>query len=589
MALEFFDGKLKGDISQVYINFVNCDIEGVEYIGRRYPNFYRIVKRWTYKTKKKIEWWECTDIVEIDWSKYEMWIKKDRSKIAIYKWDTKLFEEDFEKGLYERFVVFDFVKWEKKAEGVGKQVICSEWNYFEVDSGDLTDIIPSDYIYVYDWNWTPTKKDWMPGQVKTITRVDWQKIYIDEWWLLGNKIEGGNMKYVVFSDWWKVFGFATKNWFYVRHNDNTFLVPALLPKKISAIIEHKWLLCMLDDKWNFWNWRRWKLITYITALNLLETGWGYYSLVSFNDYVVLFSQNKIATVILEKDKNTWDWYWNLYNLTDKFWLFSKYSYTNWQENLYVVTNYKRIVSINIIPAWYDKFKLAVEPQSFYDTWLEVDVFDEINIVNDTKRLYIFGVKNWRTKIFIFDYYYKIWLQHIVEEKINNYKQKTFIWAWIFEYIKDYANCVQKIKWIFWSDNRWVIKYFRFIKLYLASGTKITSYDTKLRIKLDYDNKRIVKEYTKLKNTWLARQIAVEEIWQWTLGSSIIWDILLGGEKVWEEKFQEGVIRIDTNLYGYLLQCELESAENDSIAFEGFLLAYEVLPPDITERENVYIV
>jgi len=612
--MQYFDWKLKWDLTNVYTDFVNCDIWYQWWIWRKYPDSYTIKKRNWYTTKYDIDWYECTDIIHLDEWSYFLFIKDDRTEVKIYKEDnwslTELYSWWFEPWLYERFVTFNFVKWEPRKLFTNRddtisdwwiEVKCAVWDYIKDSSWDEyntdTDnnwITPSDYLYVYDYtNSTPENDDWVPWQTFIVTDVTSDTITIDWWWMLWDKLEWDDVKYVVLPQWWKVFAFATTDGLIVWHNDNLFLKAWLAPKKIQAMEVHWWVLAILDNEWIFWNWKRWKMILFYDILSQLYV-WEYFNMTSFNNYLVLFDTHKIWIITLDDDTKTWYIIPTLYHATNEYWIYDKYAFINYEDNVYIVTNYKRIAAIDITPSWVDKFKITRRFQTYFDWVLENLDIQQVNIKNTDQRLYIF-VYDWdKTRIFIYDQYYKLWLQHITQQKILNYDFVSSYFYWwdkIYTYsdtTDDWVDFDQYVHFKFGDESMWTIKSFRLIKLFLW---KDTSKNIRLELNNNYAWIKQYKEYKSLGNTAYLTSIVEDQLslsWIWW---NIIWTINVGWLPADTENllWDLWVIKIDLWLFGEVIEFKLSAEWSERFEMLGFLLWYENLQPHINEVNNVYIV
>lgn len=594
----YYTWKLKWDISNVYTDLINCDVWILWWIWRKYPDSYSLLKRKWYNEVHSVDDYECTDIINIDWWTYYMFIKTDKSKIKIYKedWDdlTELYSWDFKDWLYERFTRFNFVKWDPRKLFKDKDDTtsdkwvenkCIKWDYYTDTSWndyDTDSIIPSDYLYVYDYSSTPDENSWTIWQSFVINWVTSTEITIEWSFILWDKVNWDNLTYCVLPLWWEIFWFTTSDWFVNWHSDSFFTKAWLTPKNTWAVEYHKWVLNFLTTTWILFVWRRWNFSMFTDILSQMYV-WDYMNLTSFNNYLVLFWKDKIGVITLEDDKNTWYVIPTLHSATHSYWIYDKYSFVNSEWWVYIVTNYKRVAAINISADWFDKFTITRKFQTFFDGKLDdVDIINT-NIKNTDQRLYLFVYTSAWTTIYIYDQYYKIWLEHIVDSiKILNYSfySKQFYWdkvytySWTQDWWTDYK---QKIRAKHWDEKIETIKSFHLLKF---AFWPYTEDDTNLKVYTTYDGQTSHRTYDNIKMAWYVRwwSWSTWPLWQWTLWSWI--DTINNKWYVW-------VIEYDVWLFWEVLNFELEWTK--WFELQSFIIWYEELKPHITEIDNVYLI
>lgn len=331
-------------------------------------------------------------------------------------------------------------------------------------------VSPWNYLLVYHSR--NLDGDWFSWQVRMITWVDSKgRITVDSPWLWFKVPEEGKevtwywVSYAIFDNWWEVIWFT--------NNKDIEIMYAPWDCRHMAVYN--------QDSWWLSGSSKWKIIWVADANNkifiLTQNGYIHYnkdswwynkffinddmfawvdkiSITAYRDMVLAFWRKHISLWVPDEQNR----FWTMYNQSASIWLWSRYSFTEYDWDLVLVSNDKRLLTLTIQSAW--RYWLTFD-DVWAQSWLNWKLsalrpWDEVFIWNDNNNLRVFcnvsylpyEERNNRadirdfdptsTHIYKFDTLFKVWSEdHVNWHLIKWATEWVYFWEdWI--YIRDDA-------------------------------------------------------------------------------------------------------------------------------------------------------
>ena len=510
----YWNGVLAGAVNNLYYEFINVDVTHVPYTATHRNSSFFLKNRlayvpsdmWAYGETKT--WWDITDIKVIwdskcdktNWEVYALAANPFRTKWRVYKRDIKDGCTDIESVRYDEFdaiwcwdwklFVTDYIKWKIVEDIIDWDCPVYWYTWIQINEyeGWTTHWYFSDecieesgwearfstalkwyFLLVYD-----SKNDddsWFAWQVRLITDVDskWRLVLEAPWQGFATlssdseekEVKWSWVKYYIFKDWWEVVGYSTwKNITLITNADWSGFSKVSPYSQLSPYLDTNiiWVasaankIFVLTDNW----W-----------IHYTNTSWGYdkffiqddvfawidkTSITSYRDFVVTFWKNHLG-ICVPDDTNR---FYTVYDQSQTVWLWSRYSYWEYDWDLLFVSNDKRLLALWV--AWNTwKYMLQYE-----DVWellnSKLSVLlpgDEVFVWDDRWDLKVFVnyrsnpyvalndeaapeyVKekwwsNTSTHIYKFDKLFKVW----TEDHLSN-----FCLCWVIDWLYFWENWI----------------------------------------------------------------------------------------------------------------------------------------------------
>lgn len=527
----YWNGILSGAVNNLYYDFINVDVVHVPYTySHRNSSFFLQTRRaylpshrWTddndYRERDVVDVkyvWENT-CSQQEWMVYLMLANKPKTKIRIHRaqikdWCVKEFDwtNDMEYDVrwcwcYKLFTT-NFVKgkWKDQSD------ILEATGIWELDDDGYTWIQINKYTWwttvglfsdknVEAWTWKFVNRnpwqyllvyesrnadwDWFAWQVRMITWKDWGRLTVDSPWLWFRvptsdeisqdtdlEIKWGWLKYRIFDDWWEVIWFTEWRHIYLipdKEEDDTLMVYKqiwLTKTDITWIAEAADKIFILTDNWfiHYSNTSWWYNKLYIN--DDMFAGEDKIALAAYRDMILAFGRDHIAVWVPDEQNR----FWTMYNQSTSIWLWSRYSFAEYEWDLLFVSNDKRLLALWVASnAW--RYMLQHE-----DVWDMVNgklstliEWDEVFLWNDKNQLRIFvqttnmpyydvdSWDDWRarikmprdnslTRIYKFDTLFKVWTEDIIHWILLQWVELgIYFWSdWLYE------------RWRYYIDENW---------------------------------------------------------------------------------------------------------------------------------------
>lgn len=315
--------------------------------------------------------------------------------------------------------------------------------------------------------------------IKAKNKLDWLlSLYNLEksiWSVVNNQV-WIDATYSIFPEWWEVVSYATCDWIKTIHAlhrdrdsitwepDENFIAYTTVACSwfnsdtcIYWINEFNSRINMLWSSWyNIYWWLSYNKFMFSSD----NTNYVWTDKVSqavFRNFLVSFSEYSISVVVYDSAWNAFS-----YNLDNSIWLFSKRSYTVFQNSLYIIWNDKRLYSCDIISQWqWAWYQLNLTDQSQQVRW-ELDLlnyWDDVYLYNEWNKMYIFinnkynktDTNNSKTKILIYNRDYNRWVTHNICNFIITWKSlwyyignSLYWYFWIRDHDSRYSK--DKLQW-----------------------------------------------------------------------------------------------------------------------------------------------
>ena len=415
---------------------------------------------------EKISWTEAEEVTGL-----ETWIQINQYNLWTTIW---LFSDENVENWFAKF----------------KDAVVSPWNYLLVyRSRNL------------DW-------DWFAWQVRMITWVDskW-RIVLDAPWLWFKVIDTSSftsweskeatwywVSYAIFDNRWEVIWFTNNKDIEIlyapwdcRHmsiyNQGTGMASSSAKWKIIWVADANNKIFVLTQNWYIhYNKDTWWYNKFFINDDMFA--WvDKISITAYRDMVLAFWRKHISIWVPDEQNR----FWTMYNQSASIWLWSRYSFTEYEWDLIFVSNDKRLLALGVSgTAW--RYMLQHE-----DIWDRLNwklsaliPWDEVYLWSDDNNLRIFcnvsylpyEEEKWRanlrnttpvsTHIYKFDTLFKVWSEdHINWCLIKWASEWIYYWEdWI--YVRDDAD----VDWTYlnWNNREGIWReYHTIISAYLIEN------------------------------------------------------------------------------------------------------------------------
>lgn len=353
------------------------------------------------------------------------------------------------------------------------------------------------YLLVYassnepedEWNPTPS---WFAWQVRMITGTEEvggiTRIVVDSPWLwfrtpTDDEIRDGkglkkwwHVSYAVFDDWWEVVGFTDSNKIYLMTDPEDWKATRLyvqdseINTDIISVASANDKIFILTDNWYIHYSKEWIWYNKFFIDDDMFAWTDKSSITAYRDMILAFWRRHIAIWVPDEQNR----FWTMYNQSESIWVWSRYSYTEYEWDLIFVSNDKRLLALTIQSTW--RYGLAFE-----DVWDRLNwklsaliPWDEVFLWNDNNNLRVFVqtkpipyVKrpspredsadinttdnNTMTHIYKFDTLFKVWSEDHIEFLLRWASHWVYYWeGWV--YVRKYSGQIDQDKG--WCDIKW---------------------------------------------------------------------------------------------------------------------------------------
>ena len=379
-----------------------------------------LANKWRNKVRihrAKIEDW-C--VQRFDWNR-ERW----REFTVTWCWDFKLFVTDYIKwkrilpseakaetweGTPEAYTGYDWIQinryeWWKTywyfsdtnvVNWTEKFILYWEWEWEESEHW----VSIWDYLLVYDVDQPDVDWRWFPWQVRMIIWIEDGELVLDEAWQWfktltwesdSKKVVWEWVAYYIFKDWWEVVWFTNWRNIYIANDYDEPPVSVykqdwLLNTNIISVADSTGKVYILTDNWYIhFSTYSWYDKFFINDSNMFA-GSDKTSIVSYRDILIAFGSKNLAVGIPDENNERL----NIYRQSATVWLWSRYSYAEYDWDMIFVSNDKRLLALWIANnSW--KYMLQYE-----DVWDMINsklsvltLWDEVFVWSDNNDLRVF--------------------------------------------------------------------------------------------------------------------------------------------------------------------------------------------------------
>lgn len=258
-----------------------------------------------------------------------------------------------------------------------------------------------DYILVYSS--LNGNNDWFAGQVRMVTWVEWKRLTVDapwDWFKTlewdGDEVKWKNVKYKIFSDRWEIVGFtAWKKVYmlnaYINWNDyqvsrtEVYDQSGLIPTHIISIADVADKMYVLTDN----GFVHFSKDVWYNKFFIQDDAFVWadkLALASYRNVLLAFWDSRIA-VWIPDENNT---YTTLYDQSTTVWLWSRYSFAEYDWDLLFISNDKRLLAISIAQ---NVWRYMLQYEDLWDAITSklaiLTYWDEVFLGNDGNDLKIF--------------------------------------------------------------------------------------------------------------------------------------------------------------------------------------------------------
>ena len=637
----YWNGVLAGAVNNLYYDFINVDLVRVPYTTTHRNSSFFLQTRKNYYSANKWSWienpyrdWDVVDVKyirrdnckETTGTVYLLLVNKDRTKMRVHQaeiedgcvkdfnWvNRKAIEKNISGCWAYKLFTTNYVKWESKTPDNIKESTwkwkpeekswwiqinkyegwTTHWLFSDTNVENWTEKFVNysvwDYLLVYD----SLNRTWdgFAWQVRMITWKDWERWTVNAPWQWfktlssedkDNEVKWEWVSYKIFKEWWEVLGFTEWKNIYIMPNENVAVAQQVYNQRwlpwvrtdIISIAEATEKVYVLTDNW-YIHYSNYEGLDKFFIQDDMFCWVDKTSLAAYRDIIIAFWRNHIA-VWVPDEKNT---YTTMYNQSTTVWLWSRYSYWEYDWDLVFVSNDKRLLAMSIasntwkymlqyenvgkmvngklsvlvptdeIYVWADNNDLRVFIQTkskpYYSYTNQLDY--RANLTDWHKNFYwdTVGYENTMTRIIKYDKSFNVFTEDIIQ---------WILLQWVEWGIYYWENWVYlRASWWVWKDYKWDsentgYEYKTYISAYLIENESDWVWGTNSwlanRAKLynlarlnrlittlwpwvySHDSKIRITSYTKW--IWTVYQFSIDgwnNDWLWLITTKYLWEEL----------------------------------------------------------------
>jgi len=531
------------DVNRFYKDINNCEIVHPPYREWNVPETFFLSKRKGIGPKTNFWGDNVIDYVEFNGDEYA--IVHDGTDIVVKKhWVTPVVisTQPYNANHYHSFKDnFISVAWELQDEGTitGSAETSGIFTITDSSKSWTTNEFASMYLMMTDG-----VGSWQIIRISSNTSTT---LTMSNWW--DSQPQSGTT-YKIFPNYAEVLAFIGDDWIYIIHNETNVtrltgfgsVVDACYNDgRIFAFDDSNNVLvsAMETNDWAFaLSWGYFSAYANQTSL-IWAISWGM-RITPFNNVVLIFTNNKINIVKkLTADKSWTSFESFIVNVWTKFiWLHSPDAVYSYNTGLYLLTNKKKFVSLNVTD-WYQwKYKIDTEDMgiNIQQRLDNVDDGDVISVWINNEDIYIVWNRGSKTTIFKYNFYYSFWYRWetaLSLSKVVIGGNETFLWETTYRYNKELVNdswdnsFLQSLRLFNWESDVFSLKTILYNKLFLGRNTNM---NTLVRYKARLSQGSYEYEIPFTNIPYLQKATALS--WDWTLGTSILGYWVLWGIIEW---------------------------------------------------------
>lgn len=399
----YWNGVLAGAVNNLYYEFINVDVTHVPYTATHRNSSFFLKNRlayvpsemWTYDIPDA--WRDVTDVKVIwdskcdkaNWQVYAMAANPTRTKWRVYEWnviDGCVDKKTVRKREFDaiwcwdwKLFVTDYVKWAPVEDVINGDCSAYSWYswiqineyegwtthwYFSDECIDesggearFSTALKGYFLLVYDSK--NAEGSWFAWQVRLITDVDskWRLVLEAPWQGFATlsseddePVQWAWVKYLIYKDWWEVVWYSTWKKITLITNAEWPLLETISPySQISPYLDTNiiWvasaanrIFVLTDNGW----------------IHYTNTPWGYdkffiqddmfawidkTSIAAYRDFVVVFWKKHLGICVPDSNGSTY----TVYDQSSTVWLWSRYSYWEYDWDLLFVSSDKRLLAL----------------------------------------------------------------------------------------------------------------------------------------------------------------------------------------------------------------------------------------------------
>ncbi len=584
--MEFNSLPLAPNFNTLYTDVLNCDIVPPSFYTWRVPNSFVFKKRWAFSAVAGAQSFDTIyDIYEEGADRY--YIGKIGSNVLVKKNGTTLYTSAFVANVHYKFFTTQWPKWTVSNSGTAGNGVISWTDVIVRDSTKTFTVnaYASQYLYVYEADvgqWQVFRIDSNTATDMVITSTGYFTLPV-------------NAKYKIFPSYGYVLSFVAGDYIY-NIQDATSVTPIKsIPSTMDAVFFNGNYYILAQDK-NVHVWGDGIFAAYFSSKSNVGSVPDTMNIINFKDYILLIWPRSIHSV---RNVQRIDTFGNrvtdrmIIPVTSDVWMYSQGSYTVFNTWLYLVTQNKKFVGVDIKDVGIDKFTVTVQNQ-----WLFIQQFLDTLVSTETVRIgindeniYIIVKGSGKTTIYNYDILYSGWHRWETLLAITNFKLNQFVGttlytklfaAWTDQWSLSYN---QTIRAILGEDLIYLMKRAILTKIYIGKRTTKNSY-------LEYTVMAWwnVDKYTKK----LEESAYIQDVlWYWlqttwTLGSQLLWLSLLWASSTdWLDLLADfALIENPTWFFYEILILDIKWTGLDEFEFWGMIMWFQKFEPQVTSYKNV---
>lgn len=584
--MEFTSLPLIQDFNKLYTDILNCDIIAPSFYIGRVPQSFVFKKRWAFSAIDTAETFDTIYDIYEEWNDtYYIW--KIGSNVLVKKNSTTLYTWTYVAWVEYKFFLSQWPKW----------TVVDSWTWMN-GSVSWADIILTDatktwtinsyagkYIYLYEadvWQWQVFLIDSNTATTLTVTSTGW-------------KVQPSNAKYKIFNSYWYVLSFVA--WDYIYNiQDITSVTPVkTIPTPMDAIYFNWNYYIVAQDKNIHVGWDG-IFSAYFSWKSNIGSNPDTYNIINFKDYILLVWNKWISAIRnITRVDSTWASITEriILPVTSDIWIFKQWAYTIYNQWLYLISQNKKFIWVEITDVWIDKFTVTSKNQWIYIQQF-LDILSTDNVINiwiDDANIYIVVKSSWKSTIFNYDTMYMWWHRWETLLPLTDYKLSKFVWNTLYikwyDALKDEWDLEynQNIRAVIWEDNIFLMKRALLTKLYIWKNTTKWAY-------IHYTSMawwNVDKYIKKLEESKYIQDI----LWysldtQWTLWTNLLWLSLLWESLTsWLDLISDfALIENPTWFFYEICIIDIKWTWTEEFEFGWMVLWYNKFEPQVTSYYNV---
>lgn len=584
--MEFVQLPLVQDFNKLYSDILNCDIVPPPFYLGRVPQSFFLKKRGAFVAVEGAEVFdEIFDIYEIGNDVY--YIGKIGTDLLVKKNATTIHTGTYTTGVQYKFFITQWPKGAVYDSGTGANgsvvgpdlIITDSTKTFTVNALSLK------YVYLYEADvgqWQVLLIDSNTSTTMTVTSTGW-------------KSEPKNAKYKIFDSYGFVLSFVAEDYIYNIQDDASVTPVKTIASPMDAVYFND-NYYIVDQSSDLHIGGYGIFAAYFSGKSNLGSYPDTFNIINFKDYILLVGNKWISAVrSMNRIDNTWATVTDrvVIPVSHEVAMLSQWAYTIYNQGLYILSQNKKFIGVNIADVGIDKFTVSTTNHGIYiQQFLDnITTSDTLRIGISDQNIYITASSAGSTTIFNYDMLYMGWHRWVTLLPISNFKLNRFIGDTLyikwFDAAKDNGTELydQNIRAVIGEDNILSMKRAILTKMVIWKNTTKDAY-IHYNVLAGGNIDKYIKQFKESAYLQDIRWYSLQT--NGTLGNQLLGISLLAQSSTDALDLLADFANIENPTWFFYEICiiDIKATGTDEFEFGWMLLGYNKFEPQVTSYKNV---